>query len=124
MGIAYAGSAREDVLEQLLPIIGDTGLSMELCGMAALSAGLVFAGTCHGEICSTILQSLMEREEKDLKESHTVYMGLGLALLFIGRQEASDAILETLKTIEHPVSKITQTLVESCAYAGKYPWFL
>jgi 26S proteasome regulatory subunit N1 len=35
-----------------------------------------------------------------------------------GQQEASDATLETLKAIEHNVSKQAQILVEICSYAG------
>ena len=35
-----------------------------------------------------------------------------------GQQETSDATLETLKAIEHNVSKQAQILVEICSYAG------
>ena len=35
-----------------------------------------------------------------------------------GRQEAADATLETLKVIEHPISKTMQVMVEMSAYAG------
>jgi 26S proteasome regulatory subunit N1 len=35
-----------------------------------------------------------------------------------GRQEASDATIETLKAIPHPISKQAQTLVDMCSYAG------
>ena len=36
----------------------------------------------------------------------------------IGQQEASDATVETLKAIEHNISKQAQILVEICSYAG------
>lgn len=35
-----------------------------------------------------------------------------------GRQEASDATIETLKAIPHPISQQAQTLVDLCSYAG------
>jgi 26S proteasome regulatory subunit N1 len=35
-----------------------------------------------------------------------------------GQQNGSDATLETLKAIEHPVSKTAQVIVEACAFAG------
>lgn len=37
---------------------------------------------------------------------------------FTGQQDASDATIETLKAIEHPISKSTQILTDVCAYAG------
>ena len=37
---------------------------------------------------------------------------------FTGLQDQSDATIETLKAIEHPISKQAQILVEACSYAG------
>lgn len=36
----------------------------------------------------------------------------------LGKQEASEATLETLKAIDHPLSKQVSVLVEICSYAG------
>lgn len=44
LGLAYAGTKRQDVAELLLPIITDPELDMQVCGLAALSLGLVFCG--------------------------------------------------------------------------------
>ncbi|ORX53624.1 26S proteasome regulatory complex, non-ATPase subcomplex, Rpn1 subunit [Hesseltinella vesiculosa] len=118
LGIAYAGSAREEVADLLLPIVSDTSLSMELSSVAALALGMVFVGTCHGDITSTILQTMMEREDKYLKETWSRFMALGLGLLFLGKQDASDATLETLKAIEHPLGKQAEVLVEGLSYIG------
>lgn len=38
--------------------------------------------------------------------------------LITGQQDASDATMETLKAIEHSISKSTQILTDVCAYAG------
>ncbi|OUM63796.1 hypothetical protein PIROE2DRAFT_68186 [Piromyces sp. E2] len=118
LGIAYAGSGREDVMELLIPIVSDTKLTMELSSYAALSLGLIFAGTCNGDISSAILQVIMEREDKDLKDTYARFMGVGFALLYLGKQEACDVALETLKVIENPIGKEFSVLVETCAYAG------
>src|SRR6266536_2166692 len=42
LGLAYAGSNREQLLELLLPIVGDTSLDMQISAMAALSLGMIF----------------------------------------------------------------------------------
>lgn len=85
LGLAYAGSAREEVSDLLLPIVSDTTLSMELSSLAALALGMVFVGTCHGDITSTILQTMMEREDSQLKDTWSRFMGLGLGLLYLGK---------------------------------------
>ncbi|KAJ3319642.1 proteasome regulatory particle base subunit [Gonapodya sp. JEL0774] len=91
---------------------------MELSGIAALSVGLVHVGTSNGDIASTILQTLMEREAANFKDPYAKYLGIGLALLFLGKQEACDATLETLKAIEQPIAKQAGVLLQTCAYIG------
>lgn len=118
LGIAYAGSARAEVLELLLPLVCDTSVTMEISALATLALGLVYAGSCDGDITSSILQSLMEREEIQLKDSYAKLMGVGLGLLFIGKGDAAEAPLETLKVIEHPIAKSVEVMVEICAYAA------
>ncbi|KAI8912639.1 armadillo-type protein [Gorgonomyces haynaldii] len=118
LGLAYAGSANETVQDLLLPLVSDTGITMELSSFAALALGLVYVGTCHGEITSTILQTMMEREEYQLKDPYAIFMGLALSLLFLGRQSAAEAPLETLKVIENPLAKQVEVMVEVCAYCG------
>lgn len=118
LGLAYVGSQREDLSALLLPIAGDEGNSMEVASLATLSLGFIFVGSCNGEIAGTILQTLMEREDEALNEKWTRFMVLGLALLYLGRQDACDATLETLKAIEHRVSQQGAILVRMCAWAG------
>ncbi|THH19622.1 hypothetical protein EW146_g1580 [Bondarzewia mesenterica] len=120
LGFAYAGSHREDLLALLLPLVGDDEVSMEIASLSALAIGFIFVGSENGEASSTILQTLMEREDKALDEKWTRFMGLGLALLYLGQQasDSYDATIETLKAIPHQVSKQVQILVEMCAFAG------
>jgi 26S proteasome regulatory subunit N1 len=68
----------------LLPLVGDETLTMSLAGLAALSLGFVFVGSCNGEIAGTILQTMMERDPSQLTDKWARFMALGLALLYLG----------------------------------------
>ena len=84
LGFAYAGSHREDILLMLLPLISDEEIGMEIAALAALAVGLIFVGSENGEAASVILQTLMERDDRALDEKWTRFLGLGLALLYVG----------------------------------------
>lgn len=119
LGLCYAGSNKEELLELLLPIVIDSSQDMKISAMAALACGLVFVGSSHPEISETIVTTLMDDDRKNqLTDKWTRFLGLGLGLLFFGRQEEVDVILETLKAIEHPMAKATAVLAEICAWAG------
>jgi 26S proteasome regulatory subunit N1 len=119
LGLAYAGSNREDLLEILLPLVTDTSLDMQISAMAALSLGLVFVGSAQSDVSEAIIQTFLDEDrEKQLKDKWTRFMTLGLALLYFGQQEEVDVVLETLKVIEHPMSKPASVLAEICAWAG------
>lgn len=121
LGIAYAGSCREDIVPLLLQHVSDEAAPMEVVGMASLALGLIFVGSAHGEITPTIIQAMMERQienESSLDDKWARFMSLGLALLYLGQQDNSDATTETLKAIDHPISKQAGTLVDMCSYAG------
>ncbi|EJT99331.1 26S proteasome regulatory complex non-ATPase subcomplex Rpn1 subunit [Dacryopinax primogenitus] len=118
LGFAYASTHRADIMALLLPLVADETLTMSLAALAALSLGFVFVGSCNGEIAGTILQTMMERDAAQLTDKWARFMALGLALLYLGRQEAADATIETLRAIEHSLAKQAQILVDICAYAG------
>lgn len=84
LGLAYAGSHREDLMGLLVPIVADDSLSMEIISLAALSLGFIFVGSGNGEVASVILQVMMERDDKDLDEKWGRFLSLGLALLYLG----------------------------------------
>lgn len=112
LGVAYAGSDREDVISVLLPVLADPKSSMEvrsmcrkqvcsrttspcecltrtsICdqvvGIAALACGQVAVGSCNGEVTSTILQTLMEKSETELKDTYARFLALGLGLTYLG----------------------------------------
>lgn len=119
LGIAYAGSNKEELLELLVPIVTDTSLDMQISAMAALTLGMVFVGSSNSDVSEAIIQTFLDDDRKSqLKDKWTRFMALGLGLLFFGRQEEVDVILETLKAIDHPMSKPTSVLAEICAWAG------
>lgn len=89
LGLAYAGSHREDLLPFLLPHVADDSVTMEIASLAALALGFIFVGSENGEVTGTILQTLMEKydreDDKSLDEKWARFMALGLGLLYLGK---------------------------------------
>lgn len=46
------------------------------------------------------------------------YFAVALGLLYIGQQENSEAIIEGLAVVSHPISKYAAICIEGCAYIG------
>ncbi|KAK4156543.1 armadillo-type protein [Chaetomidium leptoderma] len=119
LGLSYAGSNKEELLAYLLPIISDTSQEMRVSAMAALACGLVFVGSSHAEAGEAIIMTLLDEDRKSqLTDKWTRFLALGLGLLYFGRQEEVDVVLETLKVVEHPMAKPTSVLASICAWAG------
>jgi 26S proteasome regulatory subunit N1 len=119
LGLAYAGTQREELLELLLPYVGDSSLDMQISAMAALSLGMIFVGSSNSDVSEAIVQTFFDEDRTEqLKDKWTRFMALGLALLYFGRQEEVDVIVETLNAIDHPMSKASTVLCEVCAWAG------
>jgi len=119
LGLAYAGSNREDVVQLLLPVFADSKSSMEVIGVTALACGLICVGSCNDEVTTTILQTLMEKTEQELKDSpFAKYLPLGIGLAYLGKQDAAEATIATLEVLQEPFKSMAKTLVDICAYAG------
>ncbi|KAK5117323.1 proteasome regulatory particle base subunit [Meristemomyces frigidus] len=119
LGLAYAGSNREDLLEILLPLVAEPSLDMQISAMAALSLGMIFVGSAQSDVSEAIIQTLLDEDRTNqLKDKWTRFMTLGLALLYLGQQEEVDVVLETLKAIDHPMSKPASVLADICAWSG------
>lgn len=119
LSLAYAGSARTDLLDVITPIILDSDNSIELQAIASLSIGLIFCGTCDQDAAEAITQILMEKEEKDLEHSFTRIFALGLGLLYLGQQSLVEASLEVIKCLPHQnMSDFVSLIMETCAYTG------
>lgn len=117
LGISYAGNPKEDISEALLPVVQETE-QLETSCIAALSLGFSYCGTGDADVSQALASKLMEMPEADLEKPCCRFVCLGLALLFLGKQDGADAILEILATIEHPISQFAKTMVSACAYAG------
>jgi len=122
LGIAYAGAAREEVMEMLNLVVEgqeESGPnSMLEASLAGLALGMIYVGKCDETVGSTLVQKLMEASDEDLEHSHIRYLCLGLGLLFLGKMEKADAMLEAVRTIEHKIAKYAAVVLETCAYAG------
>ncbi|EFE29772.1 uncharacterized protein ARB_03113 [Trichophyton benhamiae CBS 112371] len=119
LGLAYAGSCKEELLELLLPIVEDVTVDMQISAMAAVSLGMIFVGSSNHQVSEAIATTLMDEErQKHLKDKWTRFMALGLALLYFGKQEEVEVVLDILKVIEHPMAKPTSVLASVCAWAG------
>lgn len=118
LGIAFSGSANTDVLNLLLPLVSDIDQPLEISCLAALALGHVFVGTCQSEISSALLQTLLERDFVQLSNKFIRFMALGLGLLYMGKTEMAEEVLDVIDAIEHPINKTLKVLVNICAYAG------
>eukprot|EP01038_Epipyxis_sp_PR26KG_P006135 gene6135-8459_t len=119
LGIAYAGAQKEDMKDLLESVVANTETAnITEVSMAALSLGLSYVGTCNDDIGSVILQRLMESSDVDLNHTSSRFLCLGLGLLYLGKNERADAVLEAVRTIEHKRGKYAEITLETCAYAG------
>lgn len=118
LGLAYVGSNRDAVLSLLTPVFTDAKSNMEVVGMAGLACGMISVGSGNADITNTIIQTLMEKSEQELKDTYSRFLPLGLGLVWLGRQEEVEAIVAALEVIPEPFKSMAITMVEVCAYAG------
>lgn len=118
LGIAYAGTAREDILEMLVPKMIDANSSIEIVAMTCLSLGLVYVGTGNDDISGSMIEAFLDCNNTELNDSVARLMCVGIGLLFIGQADNIEPTLQALDVIEHPIQKYLKLTVETCAYAG------
>mmetsp|Transcript_29698 Transcript_29698/g.97120 ORF Transcript_29698/g.97120 Transcript_29698/m.97120 type:complete len:931 (-) Transcript_29698:31-2823(-) len=119
LGLAYAGTEREEVMELLAPIVSDPESKFQVACSAALSLGLLYVGTSNGDAALTIVERLMVSSAEDLATPGARFLALALGLVFLGRQEAAEATAEVLATLEHePTKRFARLVLDACAYAG------
>jgi len=118
LGLAYAGSNREEIISLLVPVLGDEKATMEVVGVTALSLGLVCVGTANQEVTEALVTALLAKTQLQLKDTYAKFISLGLALVYLGYQEKCDVILDCVADLPVPFRQMTKTLIEVCAYAG------
>ena len=115
--MAYAGSAREDVLGLLSPFL--TAEEPRIRAYASLAIGLVFVGTCNDDALSSVSEMIIQYNDDNMSFAQLIpIMALGLGLIFLGQQSRCEAALEILQTSSSSLSLFTQTTISGCAYAG------
>jgi 26S proteasome regulatory subunit N1 len=118
LGLAYAGSQKEEVLDLLTPILQDSKVGIDLAGFAAVALGLIYVGSCNEDVAQSIVLALMDRSEAELGEPLARFLCVGLGLLYLGKQDAADATMEVAKTLNEKISKYCLVTLETFAYAG------
>jgi 26S proteasome regulatory subunit N1 len=122
LGVAYAGSRREDVRELLSEKILSSDL--ELSAMASLALSLVFHSTLDGDIQSSILQQLMEhtKEIEEEKEGNDLLLrifAVSLGVLALKQRDSIETLLETVSVLEsEKVRDCVKVALIGCAYVG------
>lgn len=110
LGLAYAGSNRDDVLSLLLPVLSHPKSTMEVVGVAALACGLVSVASCNGDVTSALLQTLMEKSEVELRDTFARFLPLGLGLAYLGKQEAVEAVVLALEVLAEPFKVLVRVV--------------
>ena len=137
LGMAYAGTAREDVMEDLMPNLEDSKSSGEIVAMSALALSMVYVGHCREDLATPFVAALLKGSlavdksaaPKDLKKAEEArdklqneplfrFLGLALGILFLGKKNEVAPVLKQLEAMEGPMAKYVQLTVETCAYAG------
>ncbi|CAH1180038.1 unnamed protein product [Phaedon cochleariae] len=118
LGLAYAGTHRQDVIELLLPLV-PSAKSLEVVGVASLSCGLVSVGEPNNQVSATVLDRIIELNGTEaLRSPHLRLVALGLSLCYFGVRDAVDVPTEATNILEEPFKTFIQTMLLMCAYAG------
>lgn len=59
--------------------------NLQVVGVTALACGMIAVGSCNGDVTSTIVQTIMEKNEQELKDSYARWLPLGLGLNHLGK---------------------------------------
>ena len=73
------------VFSLLGPLVTNSENSLETVAFAALSLGIIYAGSCNYRVSQTIITALMERSEAELLDPLARFLCLGLGLLYLGK---------------------------------------
>lgn len=62
-------------------------LICQVVGVTALACGMIAVGSCNGDVTSTIVQTIMEKNEQELKDTYARWLPLGLGLNHLGKHD-------------------------------------
>ncbi|XP_076259804.1 26S proteasome non-ATPase regulatory subunit 2-like [Rhynchophorus ferrugineus] len=120
IGLAYAGSQRDDVLKLILPTL-NTSKSLEVLAITSIACGLVSLGKNDNDVPSTILNVMIEKHGTDpesLKSVHMKLISLGVALCYFGARDSIDVPTNATEVFPEPFKSTIQNMLMMCSYAG------
>lgn len=117
IGLAYAGTNRDDVYQLLIPII-ESAQQLEVLAVASISCGLITIGNYKNNPLITIIyDKLIEYNQNDqLKSPYMRLIGLGLCLCYYNARD--DAVFDIFDVFEEPFRTVMYCMMKMCAYAG------
>ncbi|ORC90064.1 putative 26S proteasome regulatory non-ATPase subunit [Trypanosoma theileri] len=118
LGYAYSGTQKEEIKELLIPTLADSEQVLEVQCLTAFALAMVFVGSTDEDLAETMLNTLMEIPEENLKDPVVSYLILALGCLFLGKQEAADTLLDATHALSPIIRRYTEIVVCSCAYAA------
>lgn len=118
LAIAYAGTNHEAVRDLLKNVFENKDNPIEVIGIFAVAIGLVCVGCCDDDLASDFIDTIIELSEEQMKSSYARLISLGLGLLYLGRKEKSELIVETLKAAPQGIGKVASLTVDALAYAN------
>ncbi|KAJ7823720.1 hypothetical protein B0H14DRAFT_2597746 [Mycena olivaceomarginata] len=106
-GVLNSG-VHTEALALIRPAAPPLSAHPEIASLAMLALGFIFVKSKNGSRAgSCCLQTLMGK----------AYL-LSLVLVHAGLQDALNTTIDTLKAVEHLITRIVQSIVEVCAFPG------
>ncbi|KAK1936383.1 putative proteasome 26S regulatory subunit [Babesia divergens] len=120
LAFAYAGSCRENILMQLVPIAisDDFDYPIHCSCMAAVALGIMFVGSGKQEASEAVIQRLLDMPNGNSNMPVKHLLACSLGLLQLGRMDAAEVVIEALGAVDGMHGRIAAVMVEACAYAG------
>jgi 26S proteasome regulatory subunit N1 len=124
LGLAYAGSQNDDLLEPLMEVIENFSFGLDVFAYCSLAFGLIYLGSGKEDAFSNIMGNLISKNEegktKFMENPYFVLFVLGMGLVVLGIQNNADTIIEAtqLQEFSADMRLYIKTLLTACAYAG------
>lgn len=112
LGVAGMSSGNEDVYEDLRDVLyHDSAIAGEAAGYAM---GLIMLGSGSTKALDEMLQYAHETQHEKIIRG----LAVGISLLFYGKEQAADGIIETLTADKDPILRYGGIYTIAMAYAG------
>ncbi|KAI6661946.1 26S proteasome non-ATPase regulatory subunit 2 [Oopsacas minuta] len=124
LGLAYAGSCREDLIVMLTEVFtdkvsnaNDKLITSEVISVTALSIGFIALGSCNAELALKLL-TIFSKEGYNVKSTYNRFIILAVGLIFLGKQKAANDIANAFDSLPAHLKDFGVILLDVCAYAG------